>query len=130
MSYYPQLRAFLIWIYFSHPNLLQIILPPVNHQTARIIALKRLLSICYQKTFPKSANPHKHWFLLNIFVYSISTIPKDFISRHINLVDLLTITKIHGLVGSCYGKIKDRFANSIPCSLFCQNLCMCNICIF
>ena len=48
MSSYPQLRAFQIWIYASRPNRLQIIPPPTNHLTVRIIALKRLLSICYQ----------------------------------------------------------------------------------
>ena len=60
-EFLPTAKGVIIWIYFSHLNRLQIILPPTNHLTVRIIALKRLLSICYQKTFPKPENPHKHW---------------------------------------------------------------------
>lgn len=39
MSYYPQLRAFLIWIYHSHTNHFKIIPRPANHLSVRIIAL-------------------------------------------------------------------------------------------
>lgn len=39
MSYYPQLRAFLIWIYHSHTNHFKIIPRPANHLSVKIIAL-------------------------------------------------------------------------------------------
>ena len=37
MSSYPQLRALIIWIYFSHKSHFSIIPLPVNHWTTRII---------------------------------------------------------------------------------------------
>jgi len=45
-------------IFYNHISRLKIIPLPVNHLTARIIAFIWLLSICYQKTCWKSANPH------------------------------------------------------------------------
>ena len=67
----------IIWIYFTHPNCLKNILPPINHQIARIILFKGLLSIYCQKTFQRSTSSHKHWVsttfhLSNILKHAVS----------------------------------------------------------